>query len=150
MILAGFHQEVHKARDKAWHDRHIKRTYFLVYDSKSLQHPGKLRMHWLGPYEVNTVTYGRAVQLKNLGGKKLRGMINGSRLKLYRDSRHPSTSKKKKKNTERLTCQTSKDSNKGVAHRKENEHMHLEMLAQRRKDQQSLKRGNNRKGGYDK
>ena len=27
-ILAGFHQEVHKARDKSWHDRHIKRNSF--------------------------------------------------------------------------------------------------------------------------
>jgi transposase InsO family protein len=73
-ILAGFHQEVQKARDKAWHDRHIKRKSFkegdlvLVYDSKSLQHPGKLRMHWLGPYEVKTVTDGGVVQLKDLGG----------------------------------------------------------------------------------
>jgi hypothetical protein len=61
-ILAGFHQEVQKAREKAWNDRHIKRKIFkegdlvLVYDSKSLQHPGKLRMHWLLSYEVNTVT----------------------------------------------------------------------------------------------
>jgi hypothetical protein len=57
-ILEGFHQEVQKSRDKYWHDRHIKRKNFkegdlvLVYDSKYLQHPGKLRMHWLGPYEV--------------------------------------------------------------------------------------------------
>jgi transposase InsO family protein len=96
-ILAGFHQEVQKARDKSWHDRHIKRKSFkegdlvLVYDSKFLQHPGKFRMHWLGPYEVKTVTEGGVVQLKDLGGTKLRGMINGSRLKLYRDSRPPST-----------------------------------------------------------
>jgi hypothetical protein len=66
-ILAGFHQEVQKSRDKAWHDRHIKRKSFndgdlvLVYDIKSLQHPGKLRMHWLGPYEVNIVTDGGVV-----------------------------------------------------------------------------------------
>ena len=66
-ILVGFHQEVQKARDKAWHDRHIKRKIFkegdlvLVYDSKSLQHPGKLRMHWLGPYEVKNVTDGGVV-----------------------------------------------------------------------------------------
>jgi hypothetical protein len=39
-ILAGFHQEVQKARDKSWHDRHIKRKSFkegdlvLLYDSK--------------------------------------------------------------------------------------------------------------------
>jgi hypothetical protein len=69
-ILVGFHQEVQKERDKSWHDRHIKRKNFkegdlvLMYDSKSLQHLGKLRMHWLGPYRVNTVTYGGAVKLK--------------------------------------------------------------------------------------
>jgi hypothetical protein len=73
-ILAGFHQEVQKARDKAWHDRHIKRKIFmegdliLVYDSKSLQHPGKLRMHWLGPYEVKTFRDRGVVHLKDLGG----------------------------------------------------------------------------------
>jgi hypothetical protein len=32
------------------------------------QHPGKFRMHWLGPYEVKTVTDGGSVQLKDLGG----------------------------------------------------------------------------------
>jgi hypothetical protein len=43
-ILARFHQEVQKTRDKAWHDRHIKRKSFkegdlvLVYDNKSLHH----------------------------------------------------------------------------------------------------------------
>jgi hypothetical protein len=63
----------------------------LVYDSKFLQHPRKLRMHWLGQYEVKTVMEGRDVQLKYLGGTELRGMINGSRLKLYRDRQPPST-----------------------------------------------------------
>jgi hypothetical protein len=97
MIPAGFHQEVQKARDKAWHDRHIKRKDFkegdlvLLYDSKSLKHLGKIRMHWLGPYEVKNVIDGGAVQLKDLGETKLRGMINGSRLKLYGDSRPPGT-----------------------------------------------------------
>jgi hypothetical protein len=96
-ILAGFHQEVHKERDKSWHDRHIKKKSFkegdlvLMYNSKYLQHQGKIRMHWLGPYEVKTVTDGGVVQLKDLGGTEIRGMINGSLLKLYRDSRPPST-----------------------------------------------------------
>jgi hypothetical protein len=55
-ILAGFHQEFQKSREKTWHERHIKRKDFkegdlvLVYDSKSLQHTGKIRMHWLGTY----------------------------------------------------------------------------------------------------
>jgi len=84
IILAGFHQEVQKERDKARNDRHIKRKIFkegdlvLVYDSKSLQQPGKLRMNWLRSYEVNTLTDGGVVQLKDLGGTELKEMINGS------------------------------------------------------------------------
>jgi hypothetical protein len=51
MILAGFHQEVQKVRNKVWHDRHIKKKIIkegdlvLLYDNFFLQHPGKLRMH---------------------------------------------------------------------------------------------------------
>jgi hypothetical protein len=60
-----------------------------MYDNKSLQHPGKLRMHWLGQYEVKSVTDGGVVQLRDLSSAELRGMINGSRLKLYKDSRPP-------------------------------------------------------------
>jgi hypothetical protein len=48
-------------------------------------------MHWLGPYEVKTVTDRGTVQLKDLEGTKLKGMINGSRLNLYKDSRPPAT-----------------------------------------------------------
>jgi hypothetical protein len=74
MILEEFDQEVKKARVKAWHDRHIKKKIFkegdlvLLYENNFLQHPGKFRMHWLGPYEVKIVTYGGSVQLKDLGG----------------------------------------------------------------------------------
>jgi hypothetical protein len=75
---------VHISRDKAWHDRHIKKKTFkegylvLLYDNKSFQYPRKLRMHWLGPYEVKFVTDGGAVQLRDLGSTDLRVMINGS------------------------------------------------------------------------
>jgi hypothetical protein len=92
-ILAGFHQEVQKAKDKSWHDRHIKKKIFkegdlvLLYDNRYLQHPGKFKMHWLGPYQVEAITNGGVVQLKDLAGKNLRGLVNGSRLKLYQDSR---------------------------------------------------------------
>jgi hypothetical protein len=54
-ILAVFHQEVQKARDKYLHERHIKRKsfkegdLFFPYDSKFLQHPRKFKIHWLGP-----------------------------------------------------------------------------------------------------
>jgi hypothetical protein len=94
-ILEGFHQQVQKVRDKAWHDRHIRKKTFkegdlvLMYDSKSFQHLGKIRMHWLGPYEVKSITDGGVLQLKDLSGAELKGMINGSQLKLYKDIRPP-------------------------------------------------------------
>jgi hypothetical protein len=83
-IQAGFHQDVQKARDKYWHEKHIKRKSFkegylvLVYGNKFLQHLGKFRIRWLGPYELKTITDGGYVQLKYLGGTKIRGRINGS------------------------------------------------------------------------
>jgi hypothetical protein len=87
-ILAGFHQQVQKERDKDWHNQHIKKKMFkegdlvLLYVRKLFRHPGKLIMHWLGPYEVKFVTDGGVVQLRDLAGVDLRGMINGSRMNL--------------------------------------------------------------------
>ena len=55
-FIAGFHQKVQKACEKAWHDRHIKHKIFqegdlvLLYDSKFIKFPGKFKTHWLGPY----------------------------------------------------------------------------------------------------
>jgi hypothetical protein len=102
-ILTGFHQQVQKARDKSWNDRQIKKKAFkegdlvFLYDNKSFQHPRKLRMHWLGPYEVKYVTYGGDVWLIYLVGIYLRGIINEIRLKLYKDNRPPTVQLKKKK-----------------------------------------------------
>jgi hypothetical protein len=45
-FIAGFHQQVHKEREKAYHDKHIRKKAFkqddlvLVYDSKFIKHPG--------------------------------------------------------------------------------------------------------------
>jgi hypothetical protein len=61
----------------------------FLYDSKALQHPEKLRMHWLGPYEVKTITDEEDLQLRDLAGTDLKGMVNGSQLKLYKDSTTP-------------------------------------------------------------
>jgi hypothetical protein len=68
-IIVGFHKEVQKEKDKAWHDIYINKKNFkegdlvLLYDSKYLQYLGKLRMHWLGPYQIKFVTDGGVVQL---------------------------------------------------------------------------------------
>jgi len=55
-FLAGCHQKIQKAREKAWHDRHIKKKQFqvddlvLLYDSRFMKFPGKFKQHWIGPY----------------------------------------------------------------------------------------------------
>jgi hypothetical protein len=97
-FIAGFHQQVQKEREKAYHDRHIKKKAFkqgdlvLVCDSKFMKHPGKFRTHWLGPYEIAYVTEGGVVQLKTLNGEWKEGLVNGSQLKLYCDNQLPCSS----------------------------------------------------------
>ena len=91
-FLIGFHQQVQKVREKAWHDKHIKNNIFkigdlvLLYESKFAKFPGKFYMHWLGPYQVKHVTSGGAVQLAKLNGEVFPTLVNGSRLKLNRDN----------------------------------------------------------------
>ena len=83
-FLANFHQQVQKAHDKDWHDRHIRQKTFvegelvLLYDSQFAKHPGKFRQHWLGPYIVREITDGGAVRLATLRGDMLTGYCLGS------------------------------------------------------------------------
>jgi hypothetical protein len=94
-FIAGFHQQVQKEREKAYHERHIKMKSFrqgdlvLVYESKFIKHPGKFRTHWLEPYEIAYVTEGGVAKLKTLNGEWKEGLVNGSRLKLYYDNQLP-------------------------------------------------------------
>jgi hypothetical protein len=73
-FVAGFHQQVQKNREKAWHDRHIKSKAIkagdlvLMYDSKFARFPGRFCMHWLGPYQVKHVTEGGTASLARLDG----------------------------------------------------------------------------------
>ena len=91
-FIAGFHQKVQKAREKSWHDRHIKiktlqiEDLVLLYDSKFIKFIGKFKTHWLGPYQIQQVIEGGVIQLSKLNGELLPTLINGSRLKLYSDS----------------------------------------------------------------
>ena len=56
-----------------------------VEESKFVKFPGKLCMHWLGPYQVKHVTSSGVVQLAKLNGEVFPTLVNGSKLKLYRD-----------------------------------------------------------------
>jgi hypothetical protein len=97
-FVVGFHQQVQKEREKAYHDRHINKKAFkqgdlvLVYDSKFIKHPGNFRVNWLRPYEVTYVTEGVVAQLKTLKGEWKEGLVNGSRMNLYYDNQLPCNS----------------------------------------------------------
>ena len=43
-------------------------------------------MHWLGPYRVKHITNGGAAKLAKLNDEEIPTLVNGSRLKLYRDN----------------------------------------------------------------
>jgi hypothetical protein len=43
-------------------------------------------MHWLGPYVIIFVTKESAFQLEKLNGEIIEGLVDGSWLKMYRDS----------------------------------------------------------------
>ena len=51
IFIVGFHQQVHKEREKAYHEKHIEKKAFkqgdlvLVYDSKFMKHTGKFQTH---------------------------------------------------------------------------------------------------------
>ena len=91
-FIAGFHQQVQKESQKAWHDKHIKRKAFkegdlvILYDNKFAKFLGKFRMHWLGPYQVKHVKDGGAIQLVKLRDEMFPTLVNGSRLKIYEDN----------------------------------------------------------------
>jgi hypothetical protein len=58
----------------------------FLYDNNFLQHPGKFQIHWLGLYVIIFVTEVGVVQLDKLNEETIEGLINGNRLKLYRNS----------------------------------------------------------------
>ena len=76
-------------RRKSYYDSKLKEKIFqvsdlvLLYDSRFFKFPGKLQIHWLGPYEVIDVNPNGSLQLKDFGGKILSTRINGYWLKLY-------------------------------------------------------------------
>ena len=88
---AGYHQNVEKEWQKVWHDRHLKNKKFkveglvLLYESKFLKNPDKIKTHWLGPYVVIQITKGGTLQLDKLDGTPFKGMVNGIRLNPYQD-----------------------------------------------------------------
>jgi hypothetical protein len=97
-FIVGFHQQVQKEREKAYHDRHIKKKAFkqgdlvLLYDNKFMKNLGKFRTHWLDHLRFPMLQKEELHSLKTLNGEWKEGLVNGSRLKLYCDNQLPHNS----------------------------------------------------------
>lgn len=55
----------------------------LLYDNKFQKFPGKLEMHWLGPFIVAEIKGSGMVRLTKLDGGMLLGWVNGACLKFF-------------------------------------------------------------------
>jgi hypothetical protein len=55
----------------------------LFYDNKYQKNPGKLCMHWLGPFIVVEIQQSGAVMLVQIDGILWPGWVNGAHLKPY-------------------------------------------------------------------
>ncbi|XP_025661393.1 uncharacterized protein [Arachis hypogaea] len=80
--------QFYKEKAKAFHDQNIRRKNFvigdevLVYNSRLLLMPKKLRSRWDGPFRVVDVKpYGVVEVIHPTNGVKFR--VNGHRVKLY-------------------------------------------------------------------
>lgn len=66
-FITEFHQKVQKEKEKACHDRHIKKKKFkdgdlvFLYDGKFAKFLGNLQMHWLGLYIIREVIERRRI-----------------------------------------------------------------------------------------
>ncbi|XP_057734268.1 uncharacterized protein LOC130949615 [Arachis stenosperma] len=78
----------YKEKMKVVHDKHIKRREFrpgelvLLYNSRLMLMPGKLRSRWEGPYKVEKVEPYGVFNLRHPTNLKFL-KVNGHRLKLY-------------------------------------------------------------------
>ena len=90
-LIALQHQEIQKQQQKAWHDRNIKNKNLLVgdlallYKSRVKGKPKKLHIEWMGPYIVKEIHTNGSVQLRTLQGIIFQKLVNGARLKRYKN-----------------------------------------------------------------
>ena len=79
---------IYKAKSKAYHDKMLRRKAFhmgqrvLLFHSRLVLFPGKLRSRWIGPFIVTNVCSHGAVEIQSLQSGTI-FKVNGHRLKPY-------------------------------------------------------------------
>ena len=79
--------KIYKERTKVWHDKRIVQKEFeprkkvLLFNSRLMLFPRKLKSRWSGPFEITQVLPYGAVEIMH--PKKGNFKVNGQRLKRY-------------------------------------------------------------------
>ena len=87
--MVVYNTYVAQQKRKSFYDSKLRHKEFkvgdlvLLYDSRFFKFPGKLQMHWLGPYEIEDINPNGSAQLRDFEGNLLPTRINGYRLKPY-------------------------------------------------------------------
>lgn len=94
-LVAQWATEVAQRRRKHWHDQHLRKANFrpgqlvLKYNGQNELRPGKFKVRWLGPYKIREVGSNGSVKLVTLDNNPIRDLMNGSKLKIYRERNKP-------------------------------------------------------------
>lgn len=90
-MRAQWAMEVTQRRQKYWHNKHLRQTNFLP-EQLVLKYNGgnkcplrKVKVRWSGPYKIREVGNNGAVKHSTLDDHRICDLVNGSKLKLYRE-----------------------------------------------------------------
>ncbi|KAL1554917.1 hypothetical protein AAHA92_15421 [Salvia divinorum] len=82
----------YKERTKMRHDKNLRRKEFqigqrvLLFQSRLKLMPGKQKSKWIGPFTIVALRANGAVELKGSNPNSNSFLVNGHRVKLFRDS----------------------------------------------------------------
>ncbi|KAL1563405.1 hypothetical protein AAHA92_05875 [Salvia divinorum] len=83
---------LYKEKTKLWHDRNLRTKELrigqkvLLFQSKLKLMPGKLKSKWIGPFTIVALRANGAVELRGSDPNSNSFLVNGHRVKLFRDS----------------------------------------------------------------
>ncbi|KAL1543396.1 hypothetical protein AAHA92_20376 [Salvia divinorum] len=82
----------YKERTKLWHDKNLRNKELqvgqkvLLFQSRLRLMPGKLKSRWIGPFTIVALRANGAVELKGSDPNLNSFIVNGHRVKIFRDS----------------------------------------------------------------
>ncbi|KAL1540991.1 hypothetical protein AAHA92_25267 [Salvia divinorum] len=82
----------YKERTKVWHDRNLRAKNLqvgqkvLLFQSRLKLMPGKLKSKWTGPYVITSIRSNGAVEIRGSPPNSEPFIVNGHRVKPFRDS----------------------------------------------------------------